>query len=84
MNSRDIEFRVAVIAASALALLFVAFPETDLWVAGLFHQNNWQWLLAQDNPLIRIPYHGLPHLGRALIVTLLLLWLGSFIYGTRS
>lgn len=80
MNSRDIEFRIAVIAAGALALLFVAFPETDLWVAGLFHQNNWQWLLAQDNPLIRIPYHGLPHLGRALIATLLPLWLGSFIY----
>lgn len=80
MNSRDIEFRLAVIIASALAFLFVAFPETDLWVSRLFQQNNWQWLLTSNSPLISIPYHGLPNLGRALIVGLLLCWLSSFIY----
>ncbi len=78
MDSRIIELRWASIAFVLLALLFVAWPEIDLTVAALFHQNGWAWL-QPDSPLVAWPYQGLPHFGRLLIMVFLALWLASFV-----
>lgn len=79
MNSRDIEFRLVGCAFLGLAFLFIIFPQADLAVASLFRQNDWQWLLMREHPLIALAYRGLPLLSRGLIIMLLVLWLGSFI-----
>lgn len=79
MNSRIIELRWALIAFALLAFVFVAWPEIDLAVAACFHQNDWAWLLAPDNPLVAWPYQGLPHFGRLLVTFFLGLWLVTFV-----
>lgn len=79
MDSRIIELRWASIAFAVLAFAFAAWPEIDLAVAALFHQNGWAWLLAPDSPLVAWPYQGLPYFGRLLIAVFLALWLASFV-----
>ena len=79
MGSRVIELRVVLAACAVLSIAFVAWPEIDLAVAATFHQNAWAWLLPRDSWLIAWPYKGLPHFGRLLVGTFLLLWLATFV-----
>lgn len=70
MTSRVIEQRLVLAAFGVLAALFVAFPQIDLWASGLFRQDG-QWLLNRDAAILVLPYHGLPRLGQALIIGLI-------------
>ena len=79
MASRATELRIALAAFGLLAVLFVAFPQIDLWASGLFYRGEGQWLLGREDLILAIPYRGLPRLGQGLLVVLLiLLLLGLF------
>lgn len=76
--SRATELRIALIAFGLLAGLFIAFPQIDLAVSGLFYRGDGHWALNREDLWLAIPYRGLPRLGQGLLVALLLLWLLGF------
>ncbi len=78
MNSRATELRLALAAFALLAAAFVTFPSLDLAASGLFRPQG-QWLFERDSPWLALPYHGLPRLGQATVLTLMALWLLSFL-----
>lgn len=78
VTSRATEFRLALLAFGLLAGLFVALPQIDLAVSGLFYRGDGQWALNREDLWLAIPYRGLPRLGQGLLVALLLLWLLGF------
>ena len=78
MTSRATEFRIALVAFGLLAALFIAFPQIDLAASGLFYQGDGKWLLSRDSAWLVLPYWGLPRLGQALLVALIVLLLLSF------
>lgn len=78
MISRATELRLALLAFIGLAVLFVAFPQIDLWASGLFYRGNGQWFFGRDDLILAIPYRGLPRIGQGMLVVLLVLWLLSF------
>jgi membrane-associated phospholipid phosphatase len=78
MNSRVIEFRIAVIAFAALIGLFVAFPEIDLAVSASFFNAPGGWLSPTDGAFRALAYRGLPRLGLGMLLILaILLLLGT-------
>ena len=77
MTSRVTEQRLVLAAFGVLAVLFVAFPQLDLWASGLFRQDG-QWLYTRDAVILALPYHGLPRLGQAAIIALCLALILSF------
>lgn len=78
VTSRATEFRIVLIMFALLAVLFVAFPQIDLSVSGLFYRGNGEWALHRESRWLLLPYRGLPRVGQALIVILLVLWGLSF------
>ncbi|WP_265944604.1 phosphatase PAP2 family protein [Dechloromonas sp. A34] len=76
--SRATELRIALIAFGLLVGLFIAFPQIDLAVSGLFYRGEGHWALNREDLWLAIPYRGLPRLGQGLLVALLLLWLLGF------
>ena len=79
MASRATELRLALAAFGLLAVLFIAFPQLDLWASGLFYRGDGQWLFGRADPILAIPYRGLPRVGQGLLAVLaLLLVLGLF------
>lgn len=78
MTSRATELRIALAVFGLLAVLFIAFPQIDLAASGLFYQGDGQWLLSRDSAWLVLPYWGLPRLGQALLVALIVLLLLSF------
>lgn len=61
-----------------LAVLFVAWPQLDLAVSGLFYRDG-AWVLGRDSAWLYLPYHGLPRVGQALLLGLGVLFaLGAF------
>lgn len=78
MTSRATELRIALAAFGLLAVLFIAFPQIDLAASGLFYQGDGKWLLSRDSTWLVLPYWGLPRLGQALLVALIVLLLLSF------
>jgi membrane-associated PAP2 superfamily phosphatase len=78
MTSRVTEQRIVLVAFGALAVLFVAFPQIDLWASSLFRQNG-DWLFARDATPVAIPYLGLPRLGQSTLIALSLALVVSFI-----
>ncbi|WP_371324567.1 phosphatase PAP2 family protein [Dechloromonas sp. ZY10] len=74
-TSRATELRRALAVATLLALLFVAFPQLDLWTSSLFYQGDGRWLFGRDDLILAIPYRGLPRLGQGLLLGLALLLL---------
>ena len=73
MASRATELRIALAAFGLLAVLFVAFPQIDLWASGLFYRGDGQWLFGREDLILAIPYRGLPRLGQGLLAALLIL-----------
>lgn len=78
MNSRVTELKWAVAAFAGLAGLFLFFPECDLAASSLFFRDG-HWLLRPDSPWLALPYHGMPRLGQAIVLALLLLFPLSFV-----
>lgn len=78
VNSRAIELRLALIACGLLAGLFIALPQIDLAVSGLFYRGEGNWALNRESLWLAIPYRGLPRVGQGLLVVLAALWLLSF------
>jgi lipid A 4'-phosphatase len=78
VNSRATEFRLALLACGLLAGLFVALPQIDLAVSGLFYRGAGNWALNRESLWLAIPYRGLPRIGQGLLVVLAALWLLSF------
>ena len=78
MTSRATELRIALAVFGLLAVLFIAFPQIDLAASGLFYQGDGKWLLSRDSTWLVLPYWGLPRLGQALLVALIVLLLLSF------
>lgn len=76
--SRATELRIALITFGLLAGLFIAFPQIDLAVSGLFYRGGGLWALNREDLWLAIPYRGLPRLGQGLLVGLLILWLLGF------
>jgi len=79
VNSRATEFRLALLACCLLAGLFVALPQIDLSVSGLFYRGAGNWALNRESLWLAIPYRGLPRVGQGLLVALAALWLLSFL-----
>ncbi len=79
MTSRATELRLALVVFGLLGMLFVAFPQIDLSVSGLFYRGDGQWVLHRTSSWLYLPYKGLPRAGQALIALLLLLLLLSFV-----
>ena len=71
MTSRATEQRLVLSAFGVLAVLFVAFPQIDLWASGLFRQHG-NWLFERDAAILAPLYLGLPRLGQALLIALVL------------
>lgn len=71
MISRATELRWALAIFAALAGLFIAFPDIDLAASALFFEHG-QWLVPRDTPWLQIPYRGLPRLGQATVLTLII------------
>lgn len=78
VNSRATEFRLALLACGLLAGLFIALPQIDLAVSGLFYRGAGNWALNRESLWLAIPYRGLPRVGQGLLVALAALWLLSF------
>ena len=79
MVSRATEFRLALAACLGLAVLFVAFPQIDLWASGLFYDGDGLWLFGREDPWLAIPYRGLPIVGQGLLGLLAVLLLASWL-----
>src|SRR5512139_3353122 len=79
VTSRATEFRIVLLAFGLLAVLFVAFPQIDLAASRLFYRGDEVWALQRTSPWLLLPYHGLPRIGQALLVTLPILWALSFV-----
>lgn len=89
MASRATELRIALAAFALLAVIFVAFPEIDLWASGLFYLGNGEWLFSpgKNFPLFNSLYWGIPRAGQALLLLLgvgLALGLLPFFKGMRT
>lgn len=78
MASRATELKWVLGACILLAAAFVLFPGLDLAASGLFFRDG-AWLLERDSAWLALPYRGLPRLGQATVLTLLALWLLSFV-----
>ncbi len=78
MNLRAIELRIALAAFALAAVAFVAFPEIDLAASGLFFRNG-EWLLSPYSAWLALPYYGMPRVGQAIVLTLLVLTPLSFL-----
>lgn len=67
-----------------LVLVFVIFPQVDLGVSALFHDPATQRFLA-EGPLLNLIRKGLPPVLYAVLVFLVLLWLGDrLVPGVRT
>jgi lipid A 4'-phosphatase len=67
-----------------LVLVFVIFPQVDLGVSALFHDPATQRFLA-EGPLLNLIRKGLPPVVYAVLVFLVLLWLGDrLVPGVRT
>ena len=71
MDSRATELRWVGGMFVLLAGLFLIWPELDLAVSGLFYRDG-NWLLNRDSTWLLLPYRGVPRLGQAVILGLLL------------
>jgi len=78
VNSRVTELKWALAAFAIAAAAFVVFPEIDLAASGLFFRNG-EWLLSPYSPWLALPYYGMPRLGQAIVLALLVLTPLSFI-----
>lgn len=79
VTSRATELRLALAVFGLLAVLFVAFPQLDLAISALFYRGDGEWVMSRGDLLLAIPYRALPRLGQLLLITLLALWLLSFV-----
>lgn len=79
VNSRVTEFRAALAIFGLLAGAFVAFPQLDLAVSSFFYRGDGEWMMSRGDLLLAIPYRLLPRLGQLLLITLITLWLLSFV-----
>ena len=71
MTSRATELRLAALVFGALAVVFVAFPQIDLWASGQFFRDG-HWLFENGSPrLFEWLYRGTPRVGQLLLVVLL-------------
>jgi lipid A 4'-phosphatase len=77
MASRRGELKWVVGIGALLAAAFVLFPGLDLAASGLFFRDG-AWLLEPDSPWLAPLYRGVPWLGRAILLVLLVLWLLGF------
>lgn len=76
MTNRTRELAAVSLIALALAAVFVSLPGVDLMASGLFYQDG-KWLLERDSLWLYPIFEGLPLLGRLVLVTIAVIWVGS-------
>lgn len=62
---------------AAIGALLVAFPRTDIAIAGLFH-DPFDGFYLRENPLVRLVFNGVPWITRSVVVGLVLFLLAAW------
>ncbi len=65
-----------------LAILFITFPEIDLWFSSLFYTPK-EGFFLKDNFFVKLIYNGVVIISKIFIITILLLLIVSFILQKR-